>query len=144
MGLTSLLPSLTLALLVFGIAAVFSDPSEEDRPQFRGTATTLFFSIVVFSPVVETLLMMPVLWALSHAAQKPMLLAILSAAVWAALHSLLAPAWGLVIAWPFYVFSRAYLAWRPYGWWKAVGVTACIHAFQNLFGVLAMAFLDAK
>ncbi len=99
----------------------------------------LFFGVVVLSPVLETMLMSPILWAVSHLAQKPVVLAMLSACVWALLHSLAAPAWGLIVAWPFYVFSRAYLAWRPYGWWKAVGVTASIHAFQNLLPGLALA-----
>jgi hypothetical protein len=121
-----------LSVLVFGILGLFSDTAEKLDRRFQGVAgPLLFFGMVVSAPVVETLMMSPILWVLSRIVAKPVPLAALSAAVWAGLHSLAAPAWGLIVAWPFYVFSRAYLAWRPYGWWKAVGVTACIHAFQN-------------
>jgi hypothetical protein len=141
MGLTSLLPSLAFSAVVFGVLGAWSDAPDEFGPEFEGTGLLVFFGLVVVSPVLETMLMSPILWALSYITRKPVLLALLSAGVWGAVHSLAAPAWGLVIAWPFYVFSRAYLAWRPYGWWKAVGVTASIHAFQNLLPGLAAASL---
>jgi hypothetical protein len=139
MGLTSLVPSSVLALLLFGLGIL----REEQGPQFAlpqspRAGLLLFFRFVVDSPIVETLLMSPILGVLSRAVQKPALLAALSAAVWMVVHSLAAPAWGLIIAWPFYVFSRAYLAWRPYGWRKAIGVTACIHAFHNFLPGLAV------
>jgi hypothetical protein len=94
--------------------------------------------LVVFSPAVETLMMPPILWALAFITTRPMQLAILSALVWAGLHSSMALAWGLVIAWPFYVFSRAYLAMRPYGRLKAIAVTACVHSLQNTLPAVAI------
>jgi hypothetical protein len=147
MGLTSLLPSLALGALVIWILHGVSDTPHKYEAQFsepesQADRLFLFFLFVVFSPVVETLLMSPILWTLSHIVLKPVPLAILSAIVWGVLHSLLAPVWGLIIAWPFYVFSREYLAWRPYGWWKTVGVVACMHAFHNLLPGLAIALLS--
>lgn len=136
MGLISLVPSLLIGVVIFVILSEFTDSPLEYGPQYDEgsplSGLALFFSVVVIGPAIETLLMSAVLWGLSFITRKVVHLAVLSAVVWAMLHSLMAPIWGLVIAWPFYVFSRAYLAWRPYGWWKSVGITSCIHMFQNL------------
>ena len=78
-----------------------------------------------------------------HAAfitRKKYILALLNALFWAILHSLMAPAWGLGVLWPFFIFSCAYLAWRQKSWWRAVWVVACIHAFQNALPGLAVFF----
>lgn len=45
---------------------------------------------------------------------------------------------GLVVFWPFFVFSCSYLAWREKSWWHAVWVTFCIHAFQNVLPTIAI------
>ena len=139
MGLLSLVPSLLVAVAVVGIWSAFSglpkpgpDFADSDTP-----AVVFFFLLVVITPVVETLLMSAVLWCLSWITTRPAPLAVLSAIVWAMLHSSAALPWGLIVAWPFYVFSRAYLAWRPLGWWKAVAVAASIHGFQNVLPALA-------
>ena len=58
---------------------------------------------------------------------------------WAGLHSLASPGWGLVVCWPFFVFSCAYLSWRPRSWLHGVWVASCIHALQNLLPGLAIA-----
>ncbi|MCA9439026.1 MAG: hypothetical protein KC978_24790, partial [Candidatus Omnitrophica bacterium] len=105
-----------------------------------GGPLAIFIGIVIFSPVIETFLMASGIWLLSFITQRPLRLALLSAILWAALHSLLSPPWGIGILWPFFVFSCAYLAWRKKTWWRAIWVTICIHAFQNFFPGLAVIF----
>ena len=126
-GLISLLPSLAVA----GTLAVLGLITEESGPEFEGTVVVLLITMIIVSPVMETLLMGPLLWLLSFITKRRPLLALLSAIVWAALHSLAAPAWGVVVFWPWFVFSCSYLTWREKGWWRAVFVTIGVHVFQN-------------
>ena len=63
-----------------------------------------------------------------------------SAAGWGIAHSLQAPAWGLVIWWPFLIFSTLYLAWRPRGVAIALAVAATAHGLHNLLPALTVAF----
>lgn len=133
-GLISLVPSLiiVIALAQSGIM------NEDTGPEFKGSPIELLIGIVIIGPPMETLLMGPVLWVLSRITKRQVRLAALSALVWAGLHSLSAPAWGLGVFWPFFVFSCSYLAWRRRAWWRAILVTSCVHAFQNTLPAIAV------
>ena len=111
-------------------------------PQFnrQAGAVVLFVSVVIVSPIVETLLLGFGLWVLSFVMKKPLRKAIVSCVIWAVLHSCVALLWGAVVVWPFFVFSCAYLAWRRRSWWHAMGVACGIHMFQNFLpGILIAA-----
>jgi hypothetical protein len=105
-------------------------------------AWMLMFSFVIFAPVVETLIMagflslflrfMPPAWAI-----------LLSVVGWAAAHSVQVAGWGLVIWWPFLIFSTLFVVWRQRSWWAGVGVAATTHMLQNLGPGLALAFRTA-
>ena len=127
-GLISLLPSLAV-VFVLGICGVVT---EETGPAFEGSPLELIVLIVIVCPPIETLLMGLVLRILSLITKRSIPLAAMSAFVWACLHSIAAPAWGLGVIWPFFVFSCSYLAWRQRAWWRAILVTSCVHAFQNV------------
>jgi len=127
-GLISLLPSLAV-VFVLGICGVIT---EETGPAFEGSPLELIVLIVFVCPPMETLLMGLVLRILSLITKRSIPLAAMSAFVWACLHSIAAPAWGLGVIWPFFVFSCSYLAWRQRAWWRAILVTSCVHAFQNV------------
>jgi hypothetical protein len=126
-GLISLVPSLVF-VLILGLSGVIT---EDTGPEFEGSAVSLFVMMVIIGPPIETLIMAGVLWILSFITKRQVRLAIFSAIVWAIFHSLIAPAWGLGVIWPFFVFSCSYLAWRKRSWWHAILVTSCVHAFQN-------------
>jgi len=126
-GLISLIPSLIVAVILAGLGVL----NEETSPDFEGPTLFLLIGVIIVGPAVETLLMGPVLWVLSCVVKRRILLAVTSALIWAGLHSLVAPPWGLVVFWPFFVFSCSYITWRQRAWWRAVWVTSCIHAFQN-------------
>lgn len=132
-GLISLLPSLALVTILAASGVV----TEETTPSFEGPAVGLFVMIVIVGPPVETLLMGLVLRILSFITKRRIPLAAISACVWAGLHSIAAPAWGLGVIWPFFVFSCSYLAWRERAWWRAILVTSCVHAFQNVLPAFA-------
>ncbi len=136
-GLIGLVPSVLVAFLLAGAGLV----NQETMPQFNQDPgrLLLFVSVVVVSPVVETLLLGFGLWLLSFVIRNTLQRALGSCVLWAVLHSLSAPLWGLVVIWPFFVFSCAYLAWRRRSWWYAMGVASGVHMFQNLLpGILVV------
>jgi len=136
MAVISFVPSI---LLSFGLGAA-GVMTEESGPELGGFGPAIDFALIVWlSPVIETLLMGVVLKALSFISRRRYVLAAMSCGVWAGLHSLCSPAWGLVVFWPFFVFSCSYLAWRQRSWRHAVCVTSLIHMLHNLLPGLAIA-----
>lgn len=98
---------------------------------------TIFWMLVVFAPVVETLLMGAALVVLRRLV-SPTWAVLLSALGWGIAHSAMAPAWGLVIWWPFVVFSTLFLTWRSRSFWAALGIAAASHALHNLLPSLLL------
>jgi hypothetical protein len=132
MALISLLPSLLLSSLLYatGIMTDANGPQFDSEP--FGSPFMLFIAVVFISPVIETLLLSLGIRLFSLWIKTPWRVALASAIAWAVLHSLAAPAWGLIICWPFFVFSCAYLTWRRQSWLNAYGAACCIHVLQNL------------
>jgi membrane protease YdiL (CAAX protease family) len=126
--LLALLPSIALSALVRLVAA------DAAAPQFPGEAVPLVLLVVFVGPALETLLLaLPVLGLDRLFGPGPAVIG--SALIWAVLHSLAVPTWGLVIWWPFLVMSIAFLTWRREGLLWAMGVAFAIHALQNGFAV---------
>ena len=101
------------------------------RPDFPVGGAMLVFLLVIFSPFLETLIMAGAIELLRRFL-APTAVVIVSAVLWGIAHSSAALAWGLVIWWPFLIFSTLYVAWRPRGKMRAIGVVATTHALQNL------------
>ena len=138
MGLISVIPSMAIGIALGAAGLV----NEETAPSFEGPPLLVLVSCWFIGPAIETLLMSFVLWVLSFFTKRMVLLAVISALIWAILHSLAASAWGLVVFWPFFIFSCSYLAWRQKAWWRAVWVTCCVHTFQNFLpGLLVVLIL---
>ena len=133
-GLISLVPSMMIAIILAAAGIL----TKEMAPPFKAPALELFVLGVIVGPPVETLIMGGVLWVLSLVTKRKVPLAVMSALVWAGAHSTSAPAWGLGVLWPFFVFSCSYLAWRQRAWWRAIFVTSCVHTFQNLLPVIVV------
>lgn len=87
--------------------------------------------LVGFAPIVETLIMAVVLEILLLVL-PPRAAVAASAIGWGIAHSLMAPAWGLVIWWPFLIFSTLYVTWRDAGRGRAIAIVAAVHALNNL------------
>lgn len=136
-GVVSLVPSLLIGAALAGSGVL----TEENAPQNNlSDPAVILFAFVLFAPIFESFVMAAGLYLLSFFTRRPLRLAAMSAVVWGVLHSLIAPIWGLTIAWPFFVFSCAYLAWRRRSWWRGMYAAISIHAFQNLFPSLIVAF----
>lgn len=129
-------PLVTLPAL--GLAAFFSwlIPGAP-RPVFDGDPWLIFFMVEVFAPIVESLIMAVVLEVLLRI--FPWQAAVsLSAIGWGVAHSLQAPTWGLVIWWPFLIFSILYVTWRKRSKLAAIGIAASVHALNNLIPALLL------
>lgn len=129
----SLLGSIGLAALSKLVAPALP------APEFAMKGPLVFFLLVLFAPLVETLIMGSVLSLLLRIA-NPTVAILLSAIGWGLAHSSQALGWGLVIWWPFLIFSTLYVVWRQRGFWVAVGVVTATHALQNLGPGLLVAF----
>ena len=126
------LPALVLAWLMSWLAPGLAGPKLDGGPDWL-----LILGVVVISPLLETLLMIgPV--ALIAGRFGPVTAVVGSAALWGVAHSLLAARWGLVVWWPFLIFSIAYLTWRGRGRWRAVALVTAIHMLQNAAPVVAL------
>ena len=131
--LFAFVPSLALSA-----AAQTLFPSLEG-PDFPMSGTVALLMLVVFAPLGETLIMGGVLTLLLRF-MAPVPAILTSAAGWGLAHSLQAPAWGLVIWWPFLIFSTLFVVWRGRGFWTAIGLVSLVHGLQNLLPALLVAW----
>jgi hypothetical protein len=116
--------------LVLAAAAQWLLPNAE-RPSFEVGGIETVALLVLFAPLVETLVMAAVLELLLRFLPKAA--AILASAIgWGVAHSLAAPAWGLVIWWPFLIFSTLYVTWSKRSLLAALAIVFAVHALQNL------------
>jgi len=129
--LLTLLPSLALAGIISALVG------RAEGPEFGPPGLWLLFALVVFAPVVETLIMVPPLLLLNRLF-GPTAAAILSAVGWAIAHSLQATLWGLIIWWPFFVFSSILLIWRRKSLATGMALVMAIHAMQNAVPALLL------
>jgi hypothetical protein len=129
--LLTLLPSMALAVIAGSLVG------NESGPKFDASGPVLLFLLVVFAPVVETLIMVLPLLLLNRLF-GPTAAVILNALGWGIAHSMEAPAWGLIIWWPFFVFSTIVLVWRKKSLATGMLLVMCIHAMQNAGPALLM------
>ena len=129
----SIVGSLLLAALFAALVPQLKGP---DFP-IKGWPALL--ALVVFAPLIETLIMAALIWLFERV--LPTTGAVVASAIaWGAFHSTQAAGWGLVIWWPFLIFSTLYVVWRQRGFWIGVGVAAATHALQNLGPGVLIAF----
>jgi len=108
-------------------------------PEFPMRGWDAFLKLVLLAPLVETLIMAAVLTALAIFL-SPTVAVLISALLAGLAHSYVAAAWGLVIWWPFVIFSTLYMVWRERSVIAALGVATATHALQNLLPALKIAF----
>ena len=132
-GLLALVPSLMISTVV-----VVALPGQSPELRMNAPAIVVVFGTLVLSPWTETILMWPVLWGLQRFIAGRTQVAVASAIFWGLLHSLAAPTWGIVIAWPFFVFSVCFLAWGEKSRKRAIVATALTHTFQNVLPTIGL------
>ena len=140
----AIVPTLAIATVASIVAQLVGADHLFDQSQwgnlFEMSTGMLLVQIILVAPILETLLMAPLLALLVRVLPRRRYAVLGSALVWAILHSLSAPIWGVCIFWTFVVFSTAFLVWREVSLWHALGVTASIHALNNAFAGLGLAF----
>ena len=128
----------TVSLPALGLAALFATLfPQAPTPIFDGNPQMVFFLVTIFAPVIETLIMAALLELLLRFIPPAPAVA-LSAIGWGIAHSLQAPTWGLVIWWPFLIFSILYVTWRKRSKLAAMGIVAAVHALNNLIPALIL------
>lgn len=140
MWLFALIPMLILIPLLILLAAVVGTDSFDEL--FGPSDHTLAFDpavelagMLVLAPVGETLLLALGIWILSKITKRRLLLAVMSAFIWAGLHLFTTGPVGagaLLRLWPFFLFSCSYLAWRRRSWLHAFWAASLLHALHNL------------
>lgn len=138
--LLALLPSMALSVVVTLLAPEARGP---EFPLQGGMLPIMIFMLVVIGPLIETLMMTPVLLVVNRfAGAGPAVVA--NAALWGVLHSLAVPTWGLVVWWPFLVLSIAFLTWRPRGLGTAILLVTVVHGLQNSVPAVLLLIMTAS
>ncbi len=126
---TAFFPSLLLGAMVSTLLP------RDTLPVFPTVDWYVFLLIVAFAPLLETMIMGAALLLL-RSFLTPTQAVLVSAVGWGIAHSTAAPAWGLVIWWPFLVFSTVFLTWRSRSVLAGLGMAAATHALHNLLPAL--------
>jgi len=135
----ALIPSLVFSSFASWLAGAlgFHLTSAPDIPLSLETA---LFWVVVLSPALETLFLAFFLLILSSFGMPRLLVACLSALLWASFHGAYAGLWFFGVLWSFFVFSCAFLAWRQQSFARGYLAAAVPHAMVNLCAVLFIVF----
>ena len=130
--------SLLLSALAMAVLPAAPPP---DFSNLEGQVGLALFMLIVFAPVVETLIMGVILILLSLFL-RPSIAVIVSAILWGIAHSSMALNWGFVIWWPFLVFSLQFVTWRRRHLGLAFLVPMLTHGLQNTLPAMTIAFPD--
>lgn len=134
----ALIPSLSLVMIVAALlGGAGFDPSSLSRHDLQATPAHLIGALI-FAPLFETFLLaagLSLLWRLKPS--RP-LVASISALLWGLAHGLIAPLSFFGTVWGFFVFSCAYLAWRPTSFGNGYIAAAVPHALVNLAGMMSL------
>lgn len=113
-------------------------PNAESPDFDRGLRS--FIVIVFAAPVLETFLMIPIISLIRKVTPDILYVSIISAFIWAILHSLQVPLWGFGVFTGFFFMTMAYQYWDAHSRGHALLVVIMIHALNNasafILGVL--------
>ena len=139
----AMVPTFAIALTLMAASDLFQAETLFPKSQWDGLQQLapgwMFLQVVLFAPIVETLLMGGILFVLTRILHRRLWVVLCSAAIWGVLHGLSAVVWGVCIFWTFIVLTCAFLAWRARSFAHAFLVTTAIHALNNAvagFGLL--------
>jgi hypothetical protein len=122
------------------VVALLVLPDIGEQPRELTDPALAAVSMAVFAPAIETLLMIPIFTFIRCGVSSPRAVAAYSALLWAGLHSLIWPYWGLSVLFPFFVFSTCFLAWEKRSRWHAVAITFFVHSLHNLLPATAILY----
>jgi hypothetical protein len=129
------LPAIFLSAFIF-ICADFLGLNYTNPPKLSISWETFWISIV-FSPIIETYLLILTLYILRSFKFDGVKLAIIAALFWGMLHGVQSRSWFFSPAWGFFILSIAYETWRLTTFKKAFAAAAIPHVLHNTFAMLA-------
>lgn len=138
--LAATIPGLAIAAALISLLPELFSGRTASLPSLRELRHII--GATTIGPLFETLGLGVTIWVLRQVIgidSKP-LLVILTAVIWAGLHSLVSAPWGLTVAWMFVVFAAAYVRWQPAGTIWAIVVATVAHALNNATAVLISVF----
>jgi len=121
----------TLVISFVAVAAYIIVGLSAPRYPPPTSALTFIFGSLVFSPLVETAIMIPIIYLIKRVFHRLAYIAAVSGALWGLSHALFAWPAGLWVAWPFFVFTLCFVAWRPISLGLAYWYTAACHMLYN-------------
>jgi hypothetical protein len=128
-----------IALLVSLIAPAAGQP---DFSQFLGKGMLTVFVLAVVTPFIETLILAVTCSVMLRFVRAEIAI-LLSSFGWAIAHSYQAPMWGLVIFWPFVVFSTLYVVWKQRSLLWGIMMPFLAHLLHNLYSAISLGFPGA-
>ena len=133
---------LTLSIAT-GIFLIFGADIDLLSPPKRPASWREAFGLIVFAPILETLLLAAMLRVLSAATNRKLFIATTSAVLWGCLHGAFGLLWFFGTVWSFFIFSCAYIAWRKVSFRHAFMAAAVPHALVNTSAMLVIVFGQA-
>jgi len=142
----ALIAFLGAALMVtafYGIACALGNPPDPNAAPEVPITAFQFFAMVVFAPVVGTILLAFTITALATFLRSKLWISVFAALVFGGAHSLTSRFWFFAAVWPFFIFSCCYLIWRARSLTHALAAAAIPHALINI-SVFVVAALSAS
>ncbi len=102
--------------------------SENSDASFTAADT---FGYIVFAPVVETYMIVCLVWVLAKLNLSHIAICVSSALVWAGLHGLLNPLSSIGTIFSFFIFTHSYLVWKKHSFKRAYLAAALPHVMVN-------------
>lgn len=127
------------AAIAFLLNAVLPKLEQPDFGAFVGKGYLTVFAMAVATPLVETLILAATCSILLRLV-RPDLAILISAFGWAIAHSYQAPVWGLVIFWPFIIFSTLYIVWKQRSLLLGILMPFVAHFLHNLYPSILIGF----
>ena len=128
----ALIPSVLLLVLAAGLFALAGVSFESVAPPAREVSVSSFLGVVIFAPIVETLILIGGIKVLGSISSCPVVVAMMSALVWGLLHGSFGALWFFGSVWSFFVLSCAYLAWRDQSFIAGFIAASVPHVLVNL------------
>lgn len=134
LALLSFVPSYFITRAVALLIETYGYSTAGALPSFELKGLMLLVAIVL-GPLFETILLAVGMWIICKFVKNPWFASAISGVVWSIAHGYQAPLWALGTLWPFMVFSRAYLSWKPQSLSNAIGVAWLAHLIHNALAV---------
>jgi len=135
MSLVGLIVSALIVFLAVWVFSLFGVNLAEHGPEELEITVLSVLSAVLLVPFLETLVQGLMIRGLQMLLRSPHVMSIITALIWAGLHSLVAPAWGIGTFFPFFVFSMSFIAWSEKKFIHGIWIATSIHGLINLAAI---------